>query len=74
MPNENALAMVLGHEIGHVKARDPISALGGSAMLSVTMALLSGQGEALGASLGQLVQRAARAVPSDRQMRSRSGD
>jgi Zn-dependent protease with chaperone function len=57
MPSENALAMVIGHEIGHLKARDPISALGGTATLSVAMAVLSGQGDALGAPLAQLVQR-----------------
>jgi Zn-dependent protease with chaperone function len=57
MPSENALAMVIGHEIGHVGARDPISALGGTATLSVAMAVLTGQGDALGAPIAQLVQR-----------------
>ena len=49
MPSENALAMVIGHEIGHVKARDPISAVGGAVILSLPLAVLSGQGDALGA-------------------------
>ena len=39
MPSENALALVLAHEIAHVSARDPISALGGSATLALLVAL-----------------------------------
>lgn len=56
MPSENALAMVLGHEIGHVKARDPISAVGGSAAMSMVVVLLSGQGDILGPQVARAVQ------------------
>ncbi len=47
MPSENALAMVLAHEIGHVRARDPIAALGGTASIAVVLALLSGEVDGL---------------------------
>lgn len=57
MPSENALAMVVAHEIGHVKARDPISALGGVATLALTLALLSGDVNGLSVYVGQVVQR-----------------
>ena len=56
MPSENALAMVIGHEIGHVKARDPISAVGGSAAMSMVLALLTGQGDILGPQVARAVQ------------------
>jgi hypothetical protein len=56
LPSENALAMVIAHEIGHVKARDPISALGGSAAISVTLALLTGQNDGLAPHMARVVQ------------------
>lgn len=28
IPNENTLVMLLGHEIGHIKLRHPVKALG----------------------------------------------
>lgn len=40
MPSENALAMVLAHEIAHIRARDPISALGGVAAVQIVLVLL----------------------------------
>jgi Zn-dependent protease with chaperone function len=55
MPSENALALVLAHEIAHVAARDPISALGGSASLALLVALASGQGDRLLGRVGPLV-------------------
>ena len=42
MPSENALAFVLAHEIAHVRERDPISAVGGTASVALTFALLGG--------------------------------
>jgi len=45
--SENALAMVLGHEIAHVKSRDPISAVGGGASVSLVLALASGDATGL---------------------------
>lgn len=42
LPNENALAMLIGHEIGHVKHRDPIVSIGQNAAISTGMMLLLG--------------------------------
>jgi beta-barrel assembly-enhancing protease len=57
MPSENALAMVLAHEIGHVRARDPVAALGGTASVAVLFALLSGDGGGLIQHVGSVVMR-----------------
>ncbi len=57
MPSENALAMVIAHEIAHVKHRDPIAALGGAASLALLLALISGDANSLGPELAMLVQR-----------------
>lgn len=56
MPSENALAMVLAHEIGHVRARDPIAALGGSASLAVVFVLLGASSEQLTPHVAQAVE------------------
>lgn len=56
MPSENALATVIAHEIGHVKARDPISALGGAASFAVLLALFSGDAQGLAPSFAHVVQ------------------
>ena len=42
LPNENALAMLIAHEIGHVKNRDPIVSVGQGAAISTGMILLLG--------------------------------
>ncbi len=55
MPSENALAMVLAHELAHLHERDPISAVGGSATLALAMVLLGG-------SVDELVPHVAHAV------------
>ena len=55
MPSENALALVLAHEIAHQRARDPISAIGGGASVALVMAVLSGDGNTLLPEIGQLV-------------------
>ena len=52
MPDENALAMVIGHEIAHVKLRHPMRSLGRAAVLAATVAVLSGS---TGNSLGDVV-------------------
>lgn len=52
MPNENALAMVLAHEIAHIKLRHPVRSLGRGAVLAVTIAALTG---ATGNSLGSVL-------------------
>lgn len=57
MPSENALATVLAHEIGHVRARDPIAALGGGASLALFAALLGGDAQSLAPQVAALVQR-----------------
>jgi len=46
MPNENALAMVIAHEIAHVKHRDPLRNLGASASLSLISAMIFGSSDA----------------------------
>jgi predicted Zn-dependent protease len=56
MPSENALAMMLAHEIAHVKARDPISALGSGASLALVFAFVSGEVDGLAPQLAGLVQ------------------
>ena len=57
MPSENALATVLAHEIGHVRAGDPIAALGGGASLALLAALLGGDAQSLAPQVAALVQR-----------------
>jgi beta-barrel assembly-enhancing protease len=56
MPSENALAMVLAHELAHLRGRDPISAVGGTASLAVLLALLGGDAEQLLPHVAQAVQ------------------
>lgn len=57
MPSENALAMVIAHEIGHVKARDPIASIGGTAGVALLLALLSGEVSGIVPYVAQTVQR-----------------
>ncbi len=52
LPNENSLAMVLAHEIAHIKLRHPLRSLGRGMVLAVAIAALSGSG---GNTLGSLV-------------------
>lgn len=56
MPSENALAMVVAHELAHLRERDPISALGGSATLVLGLVLLGGDVDALVPHVAQAVQ------------------
>lgn len=55
MPSENALALVLAHEIAHIRARDPISSIGGGASVGLVMAMLTGDGNSLLPAVGHLV-------------------
>jgi len=70
LPNENALAMLIAHEIGHVRYRDPIVSLGQGAAISTGMMLLLGSTETgiLG-SAGLLTQ-----MQFGRDMESRSDE
>ncbi|MDH5473174.1 MAG: M48 family metallopeptidase [Gammaproteobacteria bacterium] len=43
LPHENALVMLLGHEIGHIKLRHPIKGLGKGIIISLVLAALLGQ-------------------------------
>ena len=52
MPNENALAMVVAHEIAHIKHRHPIVATGKGLTLAVLVAAISG---ASGSQAGQVL-------------------
>jgi Zn-dependent protease with chaperone function len=56
MPSENALALVVAHEIGHIKARDPISSVGGGATLGLLLVLAGGDANALAPQVASLVQ------------------
>ena len=42
MPDENTLAMVLAHEIAHIKHRDPVRALGRGAVVMLSLSALLG--------------------------------
>ncbi len=41
-PSENALAMVVGHEIAHIKHRDPIVALGRGVLVGSVLSVITG--------------------------------
>lgn len=43
LPHENALVMLLGHEIGHIKLRHPIKGLGKGIIISLVLAAVLGQ-------------------------------
>lgn len=45
MPNENALAMVLAHEIAHIKHRDPIVAMGRGITIGIALMSVMGAGD-----------------------------
>ena len=55
LPNENALAMVMAHEIAHIKHRHPIKSLGRGVVISLAIALVTGATESdfIGSVLGQ---------------------
>jgi predicted Zn-dependent protease len=42
LPNENSLAMVLAHEIAHIKHRHPIRSLGRGVTIGLALSMLSG--------------------------------
>lgn len=42
LPNENALAMVMAHEIAHVNHRDPIASFGGGVSSMIAVSMLTG--------------------------------
>lgn len=44
LPNENALAMIIAHEIAHIKHRDPITALGRGVVIGLFLTTLAGFG------------------------------
>lgn len=55
IPNENALAMVLAHEVAHIKYRHPIRSLGRGAAIALALSLFStsGSGNALNGVITQ---------------------
>jgi predicted Zn-dependent protease len=54
--SENGLALVLAHEVAHVRARDPIANLGGGATLLLAVALVSGDASNLTSAFAHLVR------------------
>lgn len=42
MPHENALAMVMAHEMAHIKHRDPITGLGGGVASMIAVSMFTG--------------------------------
>ena len=56
MPSENALATVLAHEIAHVRARDPIAAIGGTASLALLVVVIGGDASGLAPQVARAVQ------------------
>jgi Zn-dependent protease with chaperone function len=42
LPSENALSMVLGHEIGHIKHRDPVRFMSGEQLVKLVISLATG--------------------------------
>ena len=54
--SENALALVLAHEVAHVRARDPIAGIGGGATLAIALALATGDAGGLSSAFARLVQ------------------
>jgi beta-barrel assembly-enhancing protease len=54
MPNENALAMVISHEIAHVKLRHPISTMSRGIVVGLALTLVStaAGGDVVGQALG----------------------
>lgn len=54
MPNENALAMVISHEVAHVKLRHPISTMGRGIVVGVALTVVSSAagGDVVGRALG----------------------
>jgi len=53
MPNENALAMVMAHEIAHINHRDPISGLGGGVASMIALSMITGDSGFAGSLLTQ---------------------
>lgn len=47
LPNENALSMVMAHEIAHVRHRHPIVAMGRGFTVALALSALSGVGEGM---------------------------
>lgn len=43
LPNENTLVMLLGHEIGHIKLRHPVKALGKGVVIGLLLSTVLGQ-------------------------------
>lgn len=54
MPNENALAMVISHEVAHVKLRHPISTMGRGIVIGIALTVVStaAGGDVIGRTLG----------------------
>ncbi|MCU7922407.1 MAG: M48 family metallopeptidase [Candidatus Thiodiazotropha sp. (ex Dulcina madagascariensis)] len=46
LPHENALAMLIAHEIAHIKHRDPITGLGSGIAIQLFLAVVLGRTEA----------------------------
>lgn len=56
MQSENALALVLAHEIAHTRSRDPIANLGGGVAILAVLALIGGNADAMSGAMAAVVQ------------------
>jgi predicted Zn-dependent protease len=54
---ENALSLVLAHEIAHLRARDPIAGLGGSAAMLLALTMVTGNAANLSTAFAEVVRR-----------------
>lgn len=55
--SENALAMVIAHELAHAKNRDPLTALGSGVIASILLTVVTGSGDTVAPSfIGNLTQ------------------
>lgn len=55
MPSENALALVIGHEIAHIKHRDPLVAAGRGVVIALALGSLAGFGDGAADSMVSVV-------------------
>lgn len=55
LPHENALAMLIGHEVAHIKYRHPIKGMGRAVVIGIALSMVNGSvgSEVVGQVLGE---------------------